>query len=185
MTQTDIHYADQLLQCLVIFTKIQGRPFSAEALIAGLPVEEGKSSPTLFSLKRSQGLFSRAASKGGFKTKISKIALEDITSLTLPCILLLKSEDEDSVNACILQKFDETRENAYIILPEMGEVINKVPVSELADEYFGLAFFLKREIIYDDKDLDLLRFEGKHWFWGDHEDGHGDIQKCLYGIPYY
>ncbi len=58
MTQTDIHYADQLLQCLVIFTKIQGgRPFSAEALIAGLPVEEGKSSPTLFSLKRSQGLF--------------------------------------------------------------------------------------------------------------------------------
>ncbi len=48
----------------------------------------------------------------------------------------------------------------------MGEVINKVPVSELADEYFGLAFFLKREIIYDDKDLDLLRFEGKHWFWG-------------------
>jgi len=160
------NYSDPLLQCLVIFTKIQGRPFSAEALTAGLPVEEGKSSPTLFSLKRSQGLFSRAAAKAGFKTKISKTGLDDITSLTLPCILLLKSKDSESINACILQKFDETRENAYIILPEMGEVINKVPVQDLAQEYFGLAFFLKREIVYDDKDLDLLRFEGKHWFWG-------------------
>jgi len=33
------HKVDPLLACLVIFTKLHNKPFTAEALTAGLPVE--------------------------------------------------------------------------------------------------------------------------------------------------
>ena len=38
-----------ILDCLAIFCKMSGRPYSKESLISGLPIEEGHSSPVLFS----------------------------------------------------------------------------------------------------------------------------------------
>ena len=64
---------DPLLETLVIYTKIHGRPFSAEALIAGLPIEQGQPAPELFSINGSKSLFSRAATRAGFKSKIIKL----------------------------------------------------------------------------------------------------------------
>ena len=50
---------DPILESLVIFTKLYNRPFSAEALIADLPVEKGRLTPRLFSLdsKNSKSVF--------------------------------------------------------------------------------------------------------------------------------
>ena len=56
---------DTLLDSLVLFTKLYHKPFSAEALTAGLPIEMGKATPELFSINSSKGLFSRAAAKAG------------------------------------------------------------------------------------------------------------------------
>ena len=36
---------DPLLQTLVMYSRIHGRPFSAEALVSGLPIEKGKPAP--------------------------------------------------------------------------------------------------------------------------------------------
>ena len=55
---------DELLQCLVIFTKLHNNPYSADALTIGLPVKDGEEIE-LFSLKSSKSLFSRAASRAG------------------------------------------------------------------------------------------------------------------------
>ena len=33
---------DELLQCLVIFTKLHNNPYSADALTIGLPVKDGE-----------------------------------------------------------------------------------------------------------------------------------------------
>ena len=82
---------EPLLECLVILTKLYGRPFSAESLIAGLPVEEGKSYPELFSLKGAKSGFSRAAKKAGFASKLVKRSIDQINPLVLPCILICKS----------------------------------------------------------------------------------------------
>ncbi len=165
MLEAEKHYdQDYLLDCLVMYTKMHGRPFTADSLTTGLPIEMGKASPELFSLSGSKSLFSRAAMRAGFKSKILKIRLDEISPLVLPCILLLKAEGK--VKACILESLDDTRENATIILPEMGEVQNKVSLEALQREYYGTAIFLKKELNYEDQSMDLIEHKDKHWFWG-------------------
>ncbi|RLA79233.1 MAG: type I secretion system permease/ATPase [Epsilonproteobacteria bacterium] len=161
------HIKSSLLDALVIFSKLHGKGYSPEVLSEGLPIPEGESSPKLFSVKPSntQSLFSRAADRAGFKTSISKIKLDNLSSLVLPCIILLKTNDDDEVNACILESFDNVREHAFIIFPEIGEVVSKVKISDLKEEYFGISFFLKREFRFESEDFKLIDNKQKHWFW--------------------
>ena len=64
MTDPHHHY-DPLLECLVIFARLHGRPTSVEALISGLPVKPGEDGPELFSIDNPKGLFSRVAVRAG------------------------------------------------------------------------------------------------------------------------
>ena len=161
------HTESSVLDALVLFSKLHGKPYSAEVLSEGLPIAEGETSPKLFSVKAtsSRALFSRAAHRAGFTTRISKIGLDDISTLILPCILLLKTDDSSEVNACILESFDDVREHANIILPEIGDIVNKVKIEDLKAEYFGMAFFLKREFRFESDDFKLIDNKQKHWFW--------------------
>lgn len=161
------HIKSSVLDSLVIFSKLHGKRYSAEVLSEGLPIPEGESAPKLFSVKPdgARGLFGRAAKRAGFKTSVSKISIDSISSLVLPCIILLKTDDPDEVNSCILESFDELREYAYVIFPEVGEVVSKVKISDLEDEYFGMAFFLKREYRFESDDFKLIDNKKKHWFW--------------------
>jgi ATP-binding cassette, subfamily C, bacterial LapB len=156
-----------ILDSLVLFTKLHGKRYSREVLSEGLPIEEGHTAPKLFSVRAnsSRALFSRAASKAGFRTKINKIDLEDISSLILPCIILLKTDDPNEVNACIIESYDDLRENAYVIFPEAGDIVSKVSIEDLKKEYFGLAFFLKKEYRFESEDFKLIDNKNKHWFW--------------------
>lgn len=167
MSQYRKHIDSSVLDALVLFSKLHGKPYSAEVLSEGLPIAEGETAPKLFSVKptAAKGLFSRAAKRAGFKTQIAKMDLDEISSLILPCIILLKTDDPQEVNACILESFDDLREHAYIILPEVGEVVNKVKVEDLKKEYFGMAFFLKREFRFESDDFKLIDNKQKHWFW--------------------
>lgn len=137
---------DPLLESLVIFTKLHGTPFSAEALIAGLPTKEGLAAPELFSLDNPKSAFSRAAGRAGFVSKLVKRDIQDISPLVLPCILNLKNK-----KACILESLDFKNGTAKIIIPDMGEVVNEVYIKTLQEEYLGYAFFLKQKILYDEK----------------------------------
>ena len=167
MRQFRKHIKSSILDSLVIFSKLHGKTYSAEVLSDGLPIAEGDSAPKLFSVKpdASRGLFGRAAKRAGFKTNVSKVALDDLSSMVLPCILLLKTDDSNEVNSCILESFDEVREYAYVIFPEIGDVVNKVKISDLKEEYFGMAFFLKREYRFESDDFKLIDKKQKHWFW--------------------
>ncbi len=153
-----------VLDTLVLFSKLHGKPFSAEVLVEGLPTAEHESVPQLFSAKgTAKSLFSRAAGRAGFQTKIVFMPLEDISRLVLPCILLLKTE-EGEVNACILEGFDDLKENAFVILPEIGDMVNKVSFEDLKKEYYGTAFFLKKEFRFDSDDFKLIDNKKHHWF---------------------
>jgi len=161
------HIESSVLDTLVIFSKLHGKPFSSEVLSEGLPIAEGQSSPKLFSVKSgdSRALFGRAAHRAGFTTRVSKIGMDDISSLVLPCIILLKTDDPNEVNACILESFDDVREHANVILPEIGDIVNNVKIEDLKAEYFGMAFFLKREFRFESDDFKLIDNKNKHWFW--------------------
>lgn len=152
---------DPLLESLVMFTKLHGRPYSADALTAGLPVPSGETYPELFSLKGAKGLFSRAAERAGFSSRLVKKPLREISPLVLPCILPLKDQ-----NACILERLSDDGRFAKIILPELGEVENWVAMKDLEQDYLGHVFYLKKEFRFEERAHDLLNTKNEHWFWG-------------------
>ena len=117
MLQSKSNYKDPILECLVIFTKLYNRPFSAEALVADLPVEPGRLTPKLFSLKdrgASKSAFSRAAKRAGFSSKLVNYSFKDISPLLLPIIIILRGE-EDHEKACIVTEIsrDKTHVKMY------------------------------------------------------------------------
>ena len=152
---------DELLQCLVIFTKLHNNPYSADALTIGLPVKDGEEIE-LFSLKSSKSLFSRVASRAGFASTLVRKDLDQISPLVLPCILMLRGK-----KACILQSFSEDKKMANIITPDLSTGTSTIETSKLKDEYLGYAYYLKREFVPEDTSSTKLIDAGNdHWFWG-------------------
>ncbi len=156
-----------LLECLVIFTKLYNRPYSADALVADLPVPTGRTTPKLFSLDEdgSKSAFHRASQRAGFNSKLVNYSFRDISPLLLPIILVLKGEHGDE-KACILTEISPDKQYAKIILPETGESENWVKSEFLEAEYINFAFLLRHEHHYKDTHNRLLKHDEHHWFWG-------------------
>ena len=152
---------DALLDCLVLFTKLYHKPFSAEALTAGLPIEPGSDAPELFSIDNSKALFSRAAQKAGLKSSLIKRPLEQISPLQLPMIVLLSSNQ----GACILDSFSQDKTMAKIVIPAEEPLEQWVAIDVLAEEYLGFGFMIKKAFEYSDKNSRTLHLDQKHWFW--------------------
>ncbi len=150
-------HEDILLDTFVLFTKLFHKPFSKEALLAGLPIHD---SQKLFSKDSSKSLFSRVAARAGLKSTLIKRSIEDMLSLHLPAILLLSND-----NACILEKFNDDKTQAKIIYPEGDGLEQWVSVHDLENEYLGFAYILKKEFEYDKKSSRTLQLKQKHWFW--------------------
>jgi len=154
---------DPLLSCLVLFTKLYNVPYSAEALVAGLPIEKGLGSIKLFSMQGgSKSLFSRAAKRAGFTTKLTQKPLDKLSPLVLPCIIMLKDR-----SACILESFvDEAKSHVKVIHPDVPDGEDIVALEELEKEYIGYCFLLKKEFIADTNRSKILENSGGSWFWG-------------------
>ena len=160
ITNADNLRMDALLDCLVLFTKLYHRHFSAEALTAGLPIEPGVESPELFSINNAKGLFSRAAERAGLKSSLIKRPLSQISPLQLPMIVLLSNQ-----SACILDKFSEDNTQVKIIMPAEEAIEQWVDVEDLEDEYIGFGFMVKKAFEYTDENSRTLHLQQKHWFW--------------------
>ncbi|WP_321779005.1 type I secretion system permease/ATPase [Sulfurimonas sp.] len=152
---------DSLLDSLVLYTKLFHKPFSAEALLAGLPVYAKDGNSKLFSIgTKSKSLFSRVATRAGLKSTLIKREIPAMLQLHLPMIILLSND-----NSCILEKFSEDRSEVKIIYPDGEGSQEWVKVSELEKEYLGYGFLLKKRFEYDSKKSRTLNVKSKHWFW--------------------
>jgi len=151
---------DSLLDSLVLYTKLFHKPFSAEALMAGLPVHNSQESQELFSVGSSKSLFSRVAGRAGLKSTLIRRPVNQMLQLQLPMILLLSND-----YTCILESFSEDRKRVKIIYPDGNGVEDWMTVEELESEYLGFAFMLKRQFQYGDKNSRTLQIKQKHWFW--------------------
>ena len=166
---------DALLDSLVLFTKLYHKPYSAEALTAGLPIEPGAEAPELFSINSAKGLFSRAASKAGLKSSIIKRPLSQISPLQLPMIILLSNQ-----GSCIVDSFNEDRTQVKIIMPAEEAVEQWIDIEDLEDEYIGFGFMIKKEFEYTDDNLRTLHLKQKHWFWSTIKLSTGIYKDVLY-----
>lgn len=175
ITSADNLRMDALLDCLVLFTKLYHKPFSAEALTAGLPIKPGEESPELFSINNAKGLFSRAAQKAGLKSTLVKRPISQISPLQLPIIVLLSNQ-----SACILDRFNEDRSKAKIIMPAEEPIEQWVDIEDLQDEYLGFAFMVKKAYEYTDDNSRTLHLKQKHWFWSTLKLSMGMYKDVLY-----
>ncbi len=151
---------DPLLECLVIFTKLHHRPFSAESLTAGLPLKNNETTPELFSLENAKANFSRAAKNAGFTSKLVKRTLEEIPDMVLPVILILSDR-----KACILESIDKENAKAKIIIPEIPDGEEWVNLDDLNQRYLGFAFYIKKMHRYESSYKKIVDRHDKHWFW--------------------
>ncbi|MFK5937608.1 MAG: type I secretion system permease/ATPase [Sulfurimonas sp.] len=175
ITSADNLRMDALLDCLVLFTKLYHKPFSAEALTAGLPIEPGAEAPELFSINNAKGLFSRAAARAGLKSSIMRRPLAQISPLQLPMIILLSNQ-----GACILDRFNEDQTQVKIIMPAEEAIEQWVDTEDLADEYIGFGFMIKKAFEYEDENKRTLHLKQKHWFWSTLRLSTGIYKDVLY-----
>lgn len=151
---------DSLLESLVLYTKLFHKPFSAESLLSGLPMDANLTDQVLFSKSSSKSLFSRAAARAGLKTTLIERQIKDILQLQLPVILILSND-----NSCILESFSADKKKAKIIFAGEEALEEWVDVEELEHEYIGYAFMLKKGFEYENTSKTLDLKEQRHWFW--------------------
>jgi ATP-binding cassette subfamily C protein LapB len=147
---SDVGACDALLASLVHITGLLGKPWSSEALIAGLPLPEDGLTPELFV---------RGAARAGLSAQVVKRGLAEISSLVLPAVLLLKDR-----LACVLVAKDDTG-RVRILLPESGGTC-ETTLSELASRYSGHAIFVQSRPAFDARSEHSAMPQPRHWFWG-------------------
>lgn len=148
----DLVHHDPLLDCLVELTRFHGRPSTRAALVAGLPLEKGSLTPSLFA---------RAASRAGFATRVVRRPLEKIDPALLPVVLLTQGDE-----ACVLLGWDESGEHARLLFPETGQGSVTLTRAELAERYQGVAIFARPHFRFDKRTPEVGEVKLRHWFWG-------------------
>ena len=148
----DLLHHDPLLACLVELTRLYGRPSTRAALSAGLPLEGGCLTPSLFA---------RAALRAGLSSRIVRRALDEIDSVLLPVILLLHGDQ-----ACVLIGWDDSGASARLLFPETGQGEVTLTRAELAERYMGIALFARPRFNFDARTPEVGKVIGRHWFWG-------------------
>ena len=148
----DLLHHDPLLDCLLELTRIHGRPNTRAALAAGLPLDKGRLTPSLFA---------RAASRAGLSARVVRRPLERIDAALLPVVLLTEGDE-----ACILLGWDESGEQARLLFPETGQGSVNLGRDELARRYSGIAIFARPHFRFDKRTPAVGEVKLRHWFWG-------------------
>ena len=143
------HRCDPLLDCLVQITGLLGKPWSAESLIAGLPVADDGMSPEIFI---------RAAQRAGLAARVVQRPLAEIPSLVLPAVLLLAGG-----RACLLISKDESG-RLELLLPESGGV-RESTLGDLEPSYSGHVIFVQPRAKLDIRSEQSAIPRPRHWFW--------------------
>lgn len=142
---------DPLLDCLVLLARQYKRPTSPEVLADGLPLVDHQLTPQLFV---------RAAARAGLAAKVAPRSLQQLSSLLLPVVLVLKDR-----GACILQELDREANEAVVMQPESGGS-HRMALDELEQQYSGYLIFVRAEYNPDGSSNRSLDGRSGHWFWG-------------------
>jgi ATP-binding cassette subfamily C protein LapB len=142
--------SDPLSDALLYLAAHHGRALSREALLAGLPIADGR---------LTAALFARAASRAGLEAEPVKRRLADIPALVLPVVLALKDH-----SAVVLTRRDGAA--ATVVDPSSAPVAPKVvPIGVLEDAYTGYAFLVRPAAHVDPRAAVAADMPRPHWFW--------------------
>ncbi|HAJ71333.1 MAG TPA: type I secretion system permease/ATPase [Methylophilaceae bacterium] len=143
---------DSLLGCLMLTCRSQQIATTRDAVIAGLPLRNGKMTPALFK---------RAAERLNLSATILKKPLKQIRSEFLPVTLLLKDDE-----ACKLSRLDIENNAAWVVFPELGDAESIISITELEEKYAGYFISVKPKYVFDKRAPEVGKVRLRHWFWG-------------------
>lgn len=128
-----------------------GRAISREALLAGLPIEDGILHPALYE---------RAAARAGLEAQLMERPLEEIPALVLPAVLLFHDG-----STRILLGIDRDANRVTLADPtrEVRDIIE--PLVIVAAQYTGFAYFVRPAHVADPRAVAAGDVPRKHWFW--------------------
>jgi ATP-binding cassette subfamily C protein LapB len=147
---SSLQHHDELLLCLQAVARMHQHEVSSGSLIAGLPLEEGKLTPSVFA---------RAAARAGMTARIVKSGLVNLNPELFPVVVLLEPG-----RACIVNAIDIKRGVAKAVFPELNEAEVEVGLSELASSYSGEAIYVRPRLRLDNNP-DTKKKKDGHWFW--------------------
>ncbi len=146
-----VDYEPPVLRCLSLVAGLLGRPVSTVALKAGMP--QGRERPPL-------AVCIRAAEQAGLIVRtFHKPRIQDISSLIMPCILVLQNDQ-----ACILSALEE--DHAEVIFPQGGGTSKRLSLEQLQPQYSGYVLLASPEGKLDQRASDLRLVDTREWFWG-------------------
>ncbi|HEY1504224.1 MAG TPA: type I secretion system permease/ATPase [Stellaceae bacterium] len=142
---------DPVLAALSILACLLERPISARALAAGLPSHGDALSPEMVV---------RAAQRAGLSTRWHKRAIEEISPLNLPCLLLLNEN-----SACVATAIEDGE--VEMLQPQPGSDPIRVPLDEFRSNYAGYALYAKAQYRFDKRSDDVVDIPTpeRSWFW--------------------
>lgn len=146
----DEHDHDPLADVLLYLASHHGRAITKNALTAGLPITG----------RLNAALFDRAAKRAGLEAEAVRRDIEDIPSLVLPAVLVMRDN-----SARILVGLDETTKTATLINPSDSASKRSVPFAALIAGYSGYAFFVRPATTVDPRAVAAGDLPKLHWFW--------------------
>ncbi|WP_286220913.1 type I secretion system permease/ATPase [Marinobacter apostichopi] len=151
-TSEQVYEADSLLTCLQVVCRFHGQQASAESISFGLPLDEGKLTPSTFG---------RAAQRLGFASQIEKQPLDGINPELLPAILLL-----DGDRACVLHALDVEQGTVSLIYPQLPDSETQTSLAALSEQYTGTVLYCRPKFQFDKRATRTHTDRKGHWFWG-------------------
>ena len=143
---------DPLLACLAYVGRELGRPFSASAVLGGLPLKSGH---------LSVDLLPRAAERLGLSARLVQRAPSRVPAMVAPFIALFANGD-----ACVVVGKDADRRMAQVVFPAVSDDVRGVPLDRLDSDGSGHVFYVTCDNAASAPRhaADLAASRG-HWFW--------------------
>lgn len=142
---------DNLLHCLLALCRYHGNASTAEALVGGLPLEDGYLTPALFD---------RAASRVGLASRVMYKSADAIEPALLPAIVLQQGE-----KACVLMGWNASGDTASVLYPQLNEAVVEVPREQFLAADTGTAIVCRPRFRFDQRAPRTGTSERGHWFW--------------------
>ncbi|SDM93194.1 ATP-binding cassette, subfamily C, LapB [Franzmannia pantelleriensis] len=143
---------DDLLECLRVVARAHDQEMGRDALVAGLPLEEGRLTP---------GVFPRAAARAGLAARHARSRLVQLNPALMPVVVMLEPG-----RACVLVSLDVKARTARVIFPELGEAATEITLDELQARYSGRVIYARPKFRFDARGPEVNKQKARHWFWG-------------------
>ncbi|WP_283101583.1 MULTISPECIES: type I secretion system permease/ATPase [Halomonadaceae] len=141
-----------MLECLRVVARAHDQEMSRDALVAGLPLEEGRLTPSVFL---------RAASRAGLAARHARVRLVQLNAALLPVVVLLEPG-----RACVLASLDIRSRTAQVIFPELGEAAIEIGLDVLQARFSGRVIYARPKFRFDARGAEVDKQTTHHWFWG-------------------